>query len=59
MVVKIKNRAHCCGAPLTSTADLDILLQSRQDARAKRLMDKLLKKQGYAPRGVVTDKLGS
>ena len=39
-------------------AVLDVLVQSRRDARAaKRLMHKLLKKQGFAPRVVVTDKL--
>lgn len=38
----------------------DFLVQSRRDtAAALRLMRKLLKKQGYAPRVLVTDKLGS
>ena len=39
---------------------LDVLLQAKRDARAARkLMRKLLKKQGYAPDELVTDKLGS
>ncbi|GLS32032.1 DDE domain-containing protein [Mesorhizobium albiziae] len=39
---------------------LDVLGQSRRNAKAaKRLMKKLLKKQGHAPRVMVTDKLGS
>ncbi|MCM8735371.1 IS6 family transposase [Azospirillum sp. A1-3] len=39
---------------------LDVLVQSRRDAKAaKRLLRKLLKKQGLAPRVMVTDKLKS
>src|ERR671926_524072 len=39
---------------------LDVLVQSRRDKRAaKRLLRKLLKKQGRAPRVRVTDKLAS
>ena len=39
---------------------LDILVQSRRDAKAaKRLLRKLLKKQGKAPRVMITDKLAS
>jgi putative transposase len=39
---------------------LDILVQSHRDAKAaKRLLRKLLKKQGMAPRVMVTDKLAS
>jgi putative transposase len=39
---------------------LDILVQSRRDAKtAKRLLRKLLKKQGIAPRVMITDKLAS
>ncbi|RUQ58906.1 IS6 family transposase, partial [Azospirillum doebereinerae] len=39
---------------------LDVLVQSRRDAEAaKRLLRKLLKKQGRAPRVLVTDKLKS
>ncbi len=39
---------------------LDILVQQKRDKRAAlKLIRKLLKKQGYAPDGVVTDKLPS
>jgi putative transposase len=39
---------------------LDILVQSRRNAKAaKRLLRKLLKKRGIAPRVLITDKLGS
>ena len=39
---------------------LDVLVQSRRDTRAaKRLLRKLLKRQGRAPRVMVTDKLAS
>ncbi len=41
-------------------AVLDILVQSRRDTKAaKRLLRKLLKKQGVAPRVMITDKLAS
>jgi putative transposase len=39
---------------------LDILVQSRRNAKAaKRLLRKLLKRQGIAPRVLITDKLAS
>jgi putative transposase len=39
---------------------LDILVQSRRNAKAaKRLLRKLLKKQGITPRVMITDKLAS
>src|SRR5918995_6876934 len=39
---------------------LDVLVQRRRDeAAARRLMRKLLKKQGFAPTVITTDKLGS
>src|SRR6202022_3166458 len=39
---------------------LDMLVQRRRDTRAAlRLMRKLLKKQGFVPKLLVTDKLGS
>jgi putative transposase len=39
---------------------LDVLVQSRRDTRAaKRLLRKLLKRQGRAPRVMITDKLAS
>ena len=41
-------------------AVLDVLVQSRRDKHAaKRLMRKLLKKHGRAPRVLITDKLRS
>ena len=49
------------GVPWTVRAEvLDFLVQSRRNARAAiRLMRKLLKKQGFAPATIVTDKLRS
>ncbi len=39
---------------------LDVLVQRKRDTKAAlRLMRKLLRKQGYAPDELVTDKLGS
>ena len=39
---------------------LDVLVQSRRDKQAaKRLLRKLLKKQGQPPRVLITDKLAS
>ena len=39
---------------------LDVLVQSRRDSRAAlQLMRKLLRKQGFAPKLLVTDKLRS
>ena len=39
---------------------LDMLVQRRRDTQAAlRVMRKLLKKQGFAPKLLVTDKLGS
>jgi putative transposase len=39
---------------------LDVLVQKRRDKRAvKRLLRKLLKRQGRAPRVMITDKLAS
>ncbi|MGZ5370147.1 MAG: IS6 family transposase, partial [Aeromicrobium sp.] len=39
---------------------LEVLVQSRRDAKAaKRLLRKLLKRQGRAPRVMITDKLAS
>jgi transposase-like protein len=37
---------------------LDVLVQAKRDKRAAlKLMRRLLKKQGFAPRTIVTDKL--
>ena|SRR5215469_14966619 len=59
-------RAHCRKRMyLWRAADnegevLDMLVQRRRDTQAAlRLMRKLLKKQGFAPKLLVTDKLGS
>lgn len=39
---------------------LDVFMQSRRNkAAAKKFLKKLLKKQGYVPRVIVTDKLKS
>jgi transposase-like protein len=47
-------------AALGSEVVLDMLVQRRRDSRvALRLMRKLLKKQGFAPKLLVTDKLRS
>ena len=61
MVVKINGRKHWLWRAVDQHgAVLGVLVQSRRDARAaKRLMYKLLKKQGFAPRVLVTDKLRS
>jgi putative transposase len=48
------------GARSTTKAVLDLLVQRRRDkAAAEKLMRKLLKKQGFAPDVIVTDKLRS
>jgi hypothetical protein len=52
-----------CSPPCTVDQDgmvLDILVQSRRDTQAaKRLLRKLLRRQGRAPRLMITDKLAS
>src|ERR671939_526871 len=59
--IKIAGRKHWLwrgGGPGGTV--LDVLVQSRRDKRAaKRLLRKLLKKQGRPPRVMVTDKLAS
>src|SRR5688572_8265303 len=61
VVITIRGRKHW----LWRTVDqhglvLDILVQSRRNAKAaKRLLRKLLKKQGIAPCVIITDKLAS
>src|ERR1700712_2559761 len=61
MVVSIQGRRMYLWRAVDSEGEvLDILAQPRRDkAAALRLMRKLLKKQGYAPRLLVTDKLRS
>ena len=45
---------------VTEAEVLDMLVQSRRDSRAAlRLMRKLLRKQGFVPKLLVTDKLRS
>ena len=61
MVVSIQGRrTYLWGAVDSEGEVLDLLVQSKRDTKAAlRLMRKLLKKQGYAPDKLVTDKLGS
>ena len=61
MVVSIQGRRMYLWRAVDSEGEiLDLLVQPKRDkAAALRLMRKLLKKQGYAPDVLVTDKLGS
>src|SRR3954463_8772460 len=61
MVVSIQGRRTYLWRAVDSEGEvLDLLVQSKRDTKAAlRLMRKLLKKQGYAPDQLVTDKLGS
>jgi len=61
MIVRIgDNRMYLWRAVDDEGEVLDVLVQRRRDkAAAKKLMRKLLKKQGFAPTVVVTDKLKS
>ena len=61
MVVVIRGRQFYLWRAVDSEGEvLDFLVQSRRNARAAiRLMRKLLKKQGFAPATIVTDKLRS
>src|SRR5215217_5118028 len=61
MVVSIQGRRIYLWRAVDSEGEvLDLLVQPKRDtAAALRLMRKLLKKQGYAPDQIVTDKLGS
>jgi transposase-like protein len=61
MVVPIQGRRMYLWRAVDSEGEvLDLLVQSKRDkAAALRLMRKLLKKQGYAPRVLVTNKLRS
>src|SRR5215210_5858264 len=61
MVVSIQGRRMYLWRAVDSEGEvLDLLVQSKRNtAAALRLMRKLLKKQGYAPDELVTDKLGS
>ena len=61
MVVSIQGRRMYLWRAVDSEGEiLDLLVQPKRDkAAALRLMRKLVKKQGYAPSLLVTDKLGS
>ena len=61
MVVSIQGRRMYLWRAVDSEGEiLDLLVQPRRDkVSALRLMRKLLRKQGYAPAVLVTDKLGS
>ena len=61
MIVAIRGRRFYLWRAVDSEGEvLDFLVQSRRNARAAiRLMRKLLKKQGFAPAIIVTDKLRS
>jgi putative transposase len=61
MVISIAGRKHWLWRAVDQHGVvLDILVQSRRNAQAaKRLLRKLLKKQGCPPRRMITDKLGS
>jgi transposase-like protein len=61
MVASIGGNRHWLWRAVDSEGEvLDLLLQSRRDKKAAlRLMRKLLRKQGFAPSVLVTDKLRS
>ena len=61
MVVRIAGRQMYLWRAVDHEGEvLDMLVQRRRDSRAAlRLMRKLLKKQGFAPKLLVTDKLRS
>ena len=61
MVIKIRGRKHWLWRAVDDEGEvLDFLVQPRRCARsARRLLRKLLKKQGFAPKQITTDKLRS
>ena len=61
MVVRINGKKHWLWRAVdTEGEELDFLVQTRRNAKAARkLMKKLLKKYGFAPSRIVTDKLAS
>jgi putative transposase len=61
VVIKIAGVTHWLWRAVDQTGVvLDVLVPSRRDRQAaKRLLRKLLKKQGRAPRVIITDKLAS
>ncbi len=61
MVVVIRRRRHWLWRAVDNEGEvLDFLVQSKRNAKAAlKLMRKLLKKQGWAPTRITTDKLKS
>jgi transposase-like protein len=61
MVVKINGKRHWLWRAVDNEGEvLDFLVQARRNAKAaKKLMKKLLKKQGFVPTRIVTDRLRS
>ncbi len=61
MVIGIRGRKYWLWRAVDDEGEvLDFLVQRRRCARsARRLLRKLLKKQGYAPTRITTDKLKS
>jgi putative transposase len=61
MIVMIKGRKHYLWRAVDAEGEvLDFLVQSRRNAKAaRRLMRKLVKKQGFAPATLITDRLRS
>ena len=61
MILRIRGRRHWLWRAVDDEGEvLDFLVQSRRCAKsARRLLRKLLKKQGYAPKRITTDKLKS
>ena len=61
MVIKIRGRRHWLWRAVDDEGEvLDFLVQSRRNAKAaRRLLRKLLKKQGFPPKRITTDRLRS
>ncbi len=61
MVIVIRRKRHWLWRAVDNEGEvLDFLVQSKRNAKAaKRLLRKLLKKQGWAPARMITDKLRS
>ena len=61
MVIKIRGRRHWLWRAVDDEGEvLDFLVRSRRNAKAaRRLLCKLLKKQGFAPERITTDRLRS
>ena len=61
MVIVIRRRRHWVWRAVDNEGEvLDFLVQSKRNARAAlKLMGKLLKKHGWVPKRITTDKLRS